>query len=207
MTQVNLAAYGFTFQVPANFGISIPTVVGPYAYSQLQSALSQSVFNLVDRRNWRTSKESERASVFSGRDTRELIVMAVAGSYLQTVAMAARLDSQRAQVDNAKAVYDQAVVRKSAGTNARIDVTRSLVELQTQQQRLASLEADFRKQKIALARVIGVPLDRELILSEHIAVGQQIFGIAALAVLVSAIAHGLTDTPGVDWLAKRTRAT
>jgi NhaP-type Na+/H+ or K+/H+ antiporter len=43
-----------------------------------------------------------------------------------------------------------------------------------------------------------------LILAEHIAAGQRIFGIAALAVLTSAIAHGLTDTPGVDWLARRT---
>ena len=43
---------------------------------------------------------------------------------------------------------------------------RSLVELQTQQQRLSSLGADLRKQKIALARIIGVPLDREIILSE-----------------------------------------
>jgi outer membrane protein TolC len=38
--------------------------------------------------------------------------------------------------------------------------------LQTQQQRLNSLESDLRKQKITLARIIGLPLDRELVLSE-----------------------------------------
>jgi outer membrane protein TolC len=72
-------------------------------------------------------------------------------------------------VDNSQAVYNQAVIRKQAGTNARIDVVRSLVELQTQQQRLASLQADLRKQKIAFARLIGLPLDRELILSDSLA--------------------------------------
>src|SRR5262249_11502557 len=85
---------------------------------------------------------------------------------LQTVATAARIESQRAQVANAQAVYNQAQVRKTAGTNARIDVMRTLVELQTQTQRLNALQADHRKQKIALARAIGLPLDRDITLTE-----------------------------------------
>jgi outer membrane protein TolC len=166
VTQTNLAAYGFQFNVPANLGFSIPSVVGPYNYSSLQGSLSQSIYDPVARRNYLASKQSERASQLSAKDARELVVLAVGGSYLQTVATAARVVSQRAQVDNAQAIYHQAEVRKAAGTNARIDVTRSLVELQTQQQRLSSFEADLRKQTIALARLIGLPLDREITLSE-----------------------------------------
>jgi outer membrane protein TolC len=166
VTQVNLAAYGFQFNVPPNFGFSIPSVVGPFSYSQLQGALSQSVFDLVQRRNYQASKESERAAGLSAKDSREVVVLAVAGTYLQVQAAAARLDSQRAQVKAAQAVYDQATTRKVAGTNSKLDVTRSLVELQTEQQRLASFESDLRKQKIALARILGLPLDRELTLTE-----------------------------------------
>jgi outer membrane protein TolC len=168
-TQVNLAAYGFQFKLPPGLNFSIPTVVGPFSYSQLQGSLSQSVYDPVLRRNWKASKESERASILSAKDSRELVVLAVGGTYLQTVADAARVASQRAQVNNAQAVYDQAVTRKAAGTNSKIDVMRSLVELETQKQRLSSLEADLRKQKIALARVIGLPLDRELVLAEPLA--------------------------------------
>lgn len=162
VTQVNLAAYGLSFQVPSGFPFTIPTVVGPYAYSQLQGTLNQSILDVVSLRNYKASKQSERAAVLSAQDTREMVIFAVAGTYLQTLAVSARLSSQQAQVANAQAVYDQAVVRKAAGTNARIDVVRSLVELQTQQQRLSSIESDFRKQKIALARLIGLPLDRDL---------------------------------------------
>jgi len=43
-----------------------------------------------------------------------------------------------------------------------------------------------------------------LVLSSEIAEAQRIFNLAALAVLVSVVAHGLTDTPGVDWIAART---
>ncbi len=166
VTQVNLAAYGFQFKLPPGLNFSIPSVVGPFSYSQLQGSLSQSIYDPVQRRNWKASKETDRASILSAKDARELVALAVGGTYLQTVAAAARVASQRAQVDNAQAVYNQAVVRKTAGTNSKIDVMRSLVELQTQQQRLSSLDADLRKQKIALARVVGLPQDREFILAE-----------------------------------------
>ena len=169
VTQVNLAAYGFQFKLPPGLNFAIPSVVGPFSYSQLQGTLSQSIYDPVQRRNWQASKETERASAFSAKDARELVVLAVGGTYLQTAAAEASVTSQRAQVDNAQAVYQQAVTRKAAGTNSKIDVMRSLVELQTQQQRLSSLEADLRKQRIALARVIGLPLDRELMLSEPLA--------------------------------------
>ncbi|MBV8811286.1 MAG: TolC family protein [Acidobacteriaceae bacterium] len=169
VTQINLAAYGFQFKLPPGVNFSIPSVVGPFSYSQLQGSLSQSIYDPVQRRNWNASKETERAAVLSARDARELITLAVGGTYLQTLASAAAVESQQAQVDNAQAVYNQAVTRKAAGTNAKIDVMRSLVELETQRQRLSAVQADLRKQKIALARTIGLPLDRELVLSEVLA--------------------------------------
>lgn len=166
VTQVNLAAYGFQFKTPPGFNFSIPSVVGPFSYSSLTGSLSESVYDPVQRRNWHASKETEKAAMLSAKDARELIVLAVGGTYLQTLASAAGVASQHAQVANAQAVYEQAMTRKAAGTNAKIDVMRSLVELQTQQQRLSTLESDLKKQKIVLARAIGIPLDRNLILSE-----------------------------------------
>jgi outer membrane protein TolC len=168
-TQLNLAAFGFKFNLPPGLGFSFPTVVGPFQYSQLLGNLSQSVYDPVARRNWHASQESEHASNLSARDAREMVVLAVAGAYLQTIAIDAGVGSQRAQVENAQAIYHQAEVRKEAGTNARIDVTRTLVELQGQQQRLNALQSDLRKQKLALARLIGLPLDHELILSDPLA--------------------------------------
>src|ERR1700680_1808115 len=84
-TQINLAAFGFKFNVPPGLNFSIPTVVGPFNYSQAQAVLSQSIYDPVQRRNWQAVKESERASLLSAKDTRELVVLAVAGTYLQTV--------------------------------------------------------------------------------------------------------------------------
>ncbi len=41
-----------------------------------------------------------------------------------------------------------------------------------------------------------------LILSRQISAGPQIFDIAALAVFASILLHGLTDTPGTNWIAR-----
>ncbi len=199
--QVNLAAYGFQFKVPPSLGFSIPSVVGPFNYSSLTGSLSQSIYDPVARRNLQVSKASERASVLSAKDAREQVVLAVGGSYLQTVATAARVASQQAQVDNAQAIYTQAEVRKAAGTNARIDVTRSLVELQTEQQRLLSLQADFKKQLIALSRIIGLPQDRELVLSEPLS-----FNTAAIPQPADAIQAALTHRADLQASAAQVKA-
>jgi NhaP-type Na+/H+ or K+/H+ antiporter len=42
-----------------------------------------------------------------------------------------------------------------------------------------------------------------LVLAEGIPSGDRIFYIAALTVFCSIIAHGLSDTPGAEWMAKR----
>jgi NhaP-type Na+/H+ or K+/H+ antiporter len=43
-----------------------------------------------------------------------------------------------------------------------------------------------------------------LVLSQtSIAANERLFNLAALVVFVSIIAHGLTDTPGANWIARR----
>jgi NhaP-type Na+/H+ or K+/H+ antiporter len=42
-----------------------------------------------------------------------------------------------------------------------------------------------------------------LILSRHVSEGRRIFDLAALTVFASIILHGLSDTPGTNWIARR----
>lgn len=46
-----------------------------------------------------------------------------------------------------------------------------------------------------------------LVLSDRISAGTRIFNLAALAVFCSILAHGLTDTYGAEWLARRAEAS
>jgi hypothetical protein len=110
----------------------------------------------------------DHASRLSERDSRELVVLAVGGTYLQVLSASARIDTQRVQVKYAQATYDRANTQLSAGTNTRVDLTRSLVQLQSEQERLLALEGDYQQQKIAFARLIGLPQDAEVIFIEQL---------------------------------------
>jgi outer membrane protein TolC len=127
--------------------------------------MSQSVFDLTATRNYGASKEIVRATEHNIRDSRDLVILGVGASYLQVIAAAARVDSARAQLTTAQALYVQAADQFKAGVNARIDVNRSQVELQTQRLRLISLETDLASQKLALGRLIGLPLGQEFTLT------------------------------------------
>jgi outer membrane protein TolC len=164
-TQVNLAAYGLT----SLGSISFPSIAGPFHYVQAEASFNWNALSLTSIRNYQTAREVDRAARLSERDARELVVLAVGGSYLQAASTAARIEAQRLQVKYAQAIYDRAAAQLTAGTNTRVDVTRSLVQLQAGQERLLSLEGDYQQQKIALARTIGVPLDADFEFTEPLA--------------------------------------
>jgi outer membrane protein TolC len=157
LEQVSLSTFGF--QSAKGFsGFQFARVIGPFNFFEAGAVVNQSVIDVTAWRNYGSSKESALASKLNVRDSRDLVVLAVGGFYLQVVATAARVDSARAQVDTARALYDQAVNQNRAGVNARIDVNRSQVELQSQQLRLISFETDLETQKLSLSRLIGLPL-------------------------------------------------
>src|SRR5579883_1844543 len=140
----------------------IPPVVGPFNFFDARAArVNQAVFDLVRWRNYRAAGANVTAAQQSAKDARDLVVLAVAGLYLQIVAANARVTAAAAQVESARAVYQQAADRLREGLNARIDATRSRVQLQTEQQRLRSLAADRDRLKLNLSRLIGLPLGSE----------------------------------------------
>jgi len=146
-------------------GVALPTVVGPYHYYSAQTNLSEE-FSFTTLHNLRSAEQTRQAALMNDRDAREMVVVAVSGSYLRVLATQALVASQEAQVKYADVSYKQAQAQREAGTKAQIDANRSLVELQSQQQRLISDKTQLIKEQMSLARVIGLPLDRELLLSE-----------------------------------------
>jgi len=164
--QIDLAAFGFKFKTPPGSGFSIPTIVGPFNYFDLRGNLTQKLADVQARRTYQSSREARRAADFSVQDSREFVVYVVTAGYLQVIAESARVDSAKVQVESAQAIYQQALDRFTSGLSARIDMTRSQVELQTQQQRLTSEQAAYAKQKIALARLIGLSSGQEIILTD-----------------------------------------
>jgi outer membrane protein TolC len=162
--QVDLAAQGFE-KIAGKFP-GFPTVVGPFGYFDARGAVSQSLVDLNALANARSAERNRAAAKFSYQDTREMVVLVVGATYLQTIASLARVDSADAQVKTAQALYDQAVDLKQTGTTAGIDLLRAQVELQSRQQQSITAHNDFAKQKLSLARAIGLPLGQEFTLTD-----------------------------------------
>ena len=135
-------------------------------YDARAARLQQSVFDLVRIDNLHSATETLKANLLAVRNTRDLVVLAVGGSYLQLIATQARIDAVQAQVNSSAAIAQQAADRFNAGLAARVDAERAKVQLQTEQQRLRSLQADRDTEKLRLARLIGLPLGQQFSIAE-----------------------------------------
>jgi len=163
--QSSLKTIGFNFKFP---GVSIPTILGPFHYTDARASATWTAFDYTARKNLRSAQESDRASRLSVQNARDLVVQAVAGAYLQIIADASRTDAIKSQVQTAQALYDRAVDQQKAGTSAGIDVLRSQVELQQQQQRLLAQQNQFAKDKLALGRIIGLAAGQDFNIAETV---------------------------------------
>ncbi len=152
--ETDLAAFGLHFSVP---GFHLATVVGPYNYFTLQANLSQTVANLTAIDNYRAAKATARAGQYSLDDARDLVTLAVGGAYLQVLAAQARVDSALVQLDTANAVFHQSSEQHQEGVLGRLNVDQSQLQTLAQQQQIITLRNDLAKQKINLARMVGLP--------------------------------------------------
>ncbi len=167
--KVNLAAEGFSASAfGAGPGLQFPTTVGPFHYYDLHGSLRQSLLDVTAIHNLRAQGRAEDAAILQGQQTREEVVLAVAGVYLQLMADIALVDRQKAEVNLGSATYEQAKSQADAGNKAPIEANRSLVEYQTEQQRLRSQMGEVTKRQIQLARLIGLPLSTQIVPKEQL---------------------------------------
>ena len=166
----SLAALGFNKLFPLlnphGSTTTVPRVTPAFNYFDARASLSQSVFNFRNLENERAALENLKAAQLTYKDAREMVVLAVGNAYLEAIAAAARVETSEAQVKSAQALYDKASDQQKAGLSPAIDELRSHVELQTRQQQLIVARNDLAKQKLSMARIIGLPPGQEFTLTE-----------------------------------------
>ncbi len=144
-----------------------PAIVGPYGYTDLRGSVDWKLVDLSSLRNYLAQKHNFQAASLSARDARDLVVLTVGNAYLTVIAEAARIQAAQAQVDTSKVSLDQAVANHQAGTAPLLDELRARVDYQMQEQSLISARNAYEKDKIALARAIGLPLDQKFDLTDR----------------------------------------
>jgi outer membrane protein TolC len=159
--EINLAAFGFT--IPG-----FPSIIGPFNLHDARLYVSTPIVDLHALNASRSGAASLRAAELDMRDTRALVSLAVRNLYLLSVADESRMKAAKAQADTARALFNQATDLKTAGVVAGIDVLRAQVQMRTQDQRSIVAENEYEKQKLQLARAIGLPLGQSFTLADAI---------------------------------------
>ena len=157
--QVNLAAYGLSFP-------GIKPIVGPFQVFDFRAYLSQSVLNVQSIQTYLAAKHNFQGAKLTAEDARNMVVLTVGNAYLMCIADASRIEAEEAEKANAKVSLNQATAAHDAGTSPRLDVLRAQVDYQNADQQLIQARNTLEKDKLALARAIGLPLEQQFRVSD-----------------------------------------
>jgi outer membrane protein TolC len=160
-TQIDLAELGLRFTIPG-----VPSVVGPIGTFDARTYLKSTIFNWELIQRERGAQAGESVAQFNYKSARDLVVLATGNEYLLAIASAARVDAAQAQVESAQALFTKARDQQAAGTAPAIDTLRAQVEFQTRQQELIAARNSYAKQKLVLARTVGLPPGQEFNLTD-----------------------------------------
>jgi outer membrane protein TolC len=166
--QINLAALGFKGTSLAEFGINpatFPTIVKVNT-AEAQIKLNQQLFNVPAYYLYRSAQKAANAAHFSTLNGLGAVTLSVGTQYLLALADAAQIDNARALEKADEVAYQQAKESHDAGVGTNLDMLRARVQLQTQQQAVINSENAFAKDKIQLNRIIGLPADQEITLTD-----------------------------------------
>jgi outer membrane protein TolC len=166
--QINLEALGFKPGELTSFGIApgtFPFIVKVNTFSA-QMNLDQQLFDVPAFYLYRSAKKADQAAALSTGNIRQNVTLAVGTQYLLTLADAAQIENAKALEKADEVAYQQAAASHDAGVGTNLDVLRARVQLQTQQQTLINDENIFEKDKISLNRIIGLPADQEITLTD-----------------------------------------
>lgn len=172
--QFNLEASGFHPSIEAAFLPLLPPGTSLSEFHLITKAdttigqvnVSQALFNWAGYDVWRASQAFTKAAYYNAQSSRGLVVLNVGNTYLQALAAKAALDYARALEKTDQTAFHQAHEEHLAGVAANLDELRARVQLQSQQQTVIAAEDNFEKAKIALNRMIGLPPEQAIVLTE-----------------------------------------
>jgi outer membrane protein TolC len=166
--QIDLEAIGFKPGSLAHLGIppgTFPTIV-KVSTAEAQISMNQQLFNVPAYYLYRSAQKAADAAHFSTLNGLGAVTLSVGTQYLLALADAAQIENAKALEKADQVAYQQAKDSHDAGVGTNLDVLRARVQLQMQQQAVINSENAFAKDKIQLNRIIGLPADQEITLTD-----------------------------------------
>ncbi len=145
---------------------ALPSTSGGFGYQDARVSVTQSLYNAELRNRYRARKSEEQASRLSIQDSRDVVVFAVGTAYVQVISSAARVETAKAQLTSADELDQQTANRVKNEVSPEIDSIRAQVERQSGEQRLTNASNQLEKDRLTLARIIGLAIDQDFALTD-----------------------------------------
>jgi outer membrane protein TolC len=160
------ATQSYKNSVQASIGLK--AVVGPYNFESAHVYLSQRIVDVSAYREAVAARKGVEASAAEFIDSRNIVVLAATSSYLLVAASQVRLETAKAQFATASATDRLVHDRVLHDVSPQIEGIRSKVLRRSAEQRVAIANATFEKDKLALTRIIGLPIAQQFELTDSL---------------------------------------
>jgi outer membrane protein len=159
-----------TVNLAATFGLTAPGFperVGPFPQFDARPVITES-FDLGSWRSVRAATERATEQRWLEQSARESVALAVVDTYLQTVAIDARVDAAQARLDTASALLVQVRQYNVAGTASRLDESRALSRAEFERSAISQLQAERTIKQMMLMNLIGQSPNRRVLLVDRL---------------------------------------
>lgn len=143
-------------------------VTGPFNFFDYRGMLTQNLFSLSLIQKWRAARTGIEVAELDAEVTRR-DAMAMAGLlYVEALRAEAAVEAVEANIKLNKELLRLAQDRKAAGLATGLDVTRELVQLENEKQRLLVAQNEQERAKLNLIRALGIDFRVKLVLTDEL---------------------------------------
>jgi outer membrane protein TolC len=161
----NLAALGFQ---PGTFPGITNTFIGPFNNFDARARLVQTIFSLSAIRNYQAGQSLVRVAELQEELAREQVASGTALNYLEALRAERAVAAAQANVELAQTLRQLAIDQRNAGVATGVDVTRAEVRLAQEEVRLAQAQTSSEQARLNLQRVVGLPLESPMTLTDQL---------------------------------------
>jgi len=161
----NLAALGFQ---PGTIPGFSSTFVGPFRNFDARVLFAQTIFDLSAIRSYQAGRAGVRVAELQEALAREQVASGTGLIYLEALRADRAVVAAQANVELAQALLKLAQDQRNAGVATGIDVTRAQTRLAEQQVGLAQAQTTSEQARLNLQRVVGLPLESSLTLTDQL---------------------------------------
>lgn len=145
---LNLRGIGLAFP-------GFPALVGPFSAFDARPALSQTVLDVSAWKAVEAARKRVSQAEAGGEAVRQATALSVISVYLQGLELESRMAASRSRLESARAVENQVRSRYEAGAASKLDLSRAVLQVQSELAFLRGTEGAQASTLQALLRLVG----------------------------------------------------